>query len=67
LEIRLLKSALLGKIAFWLIVIGVVALITPQPAWPEWLARMLIAAGVALGLTTIGVSVWRRRGGKDSE
>jgi hypothetical protein len=63
----LLKTALLGKVSFWLIVIGVFALITPQPAWPEWLARMLISAGIALGLTTLGVSVWRARGKKDSE
>ena len=57
----LLKSALLGKVSFWLIVIGVFAMITPHPAWPEWLARMVLATGVALGITTIGVSLWRGR------
>ena len=63
----MLKSALLGKVSFWLIVIGVFALVTPQPAWPEWLARMVLSAGVALGLTTIGVALWRRKGNKDAE
>ena len=63
-DIVLLKSALLGKLAFWLIVIGGFALVTPNPAWPEWLARMLLATGVALGLTTIGVAFWNKRGGK---
>ena len=63
----MLKSALLGKVSFWLIVIGVFALVTPQPAWPEWLARMILSAGVALGLTTIGVAFWRRGGDKDRD
>ncbi len=57
----MLKSALLGKLAFWLIVIGTLALITPQPAWPEWLARMVLSTGIALGITTILVGVWRKR------
>jgi hypothetical protein len=55
-----LKFALLGKIAFWLTVIGALALLTPQPAWPEWLARMVLSAGIALGVTTLGVSLWRK-------
>ncbi|MGD8913185.1 MAG: hypothetical protein PVI97_11465 [Candidatus Thiodiazotropha sp.] len=58
-----MKSALLGKISFWLIVIGSLALLTPQPAWPEWLARMILSAGIALGLTTLGVMIWQKRGG----
>ncbi|MEW8585132.1 MAG: hypothetical protein AB2531_05155 [Candidatus Thiodiazotropha sp.] len=59
-----MKSALLGKIAFWLIVIGALALLTPQPAWPEWLVRMVLSAGIALGVTTLGLSLWQKRGGK---
>jgi Na+/proline symporter len=62
-----LKSALLGKISFWLIVIGSLALLTPQPAWPEWLARMILSAGIALGVTTLGVLLWRKRGGNGNE
>ncbi|MES9971581.1 MAG: hypothetical protein ABW092_16230 [Candidatus Thiodiazotropha sp.] len=58
-----MKSALLTKISFWLIVVGSVALLTPEPAWPEWLARMLLSAGVALGVTTIGVMLWRKHDG----
>lgn len=57
----MLKTALLGKLAFWLIVIGSFALITPQPAWPEWLARMVLSTGIALGLTTLLVSFWKKK------
>ncbi|MBV2126210.1 MAG: hypothetical protein ABW141_20920 [Candidatus Thiodiazotropha endolucinida] len=57
-----LKSALLGKVSFWLIVVGSAALLAPQPAWPEWLARMILSAGIALGATTLGVLLWQKRG-----
>jgi len=50
-----MRSALLLKISFWLIVIGLFALVTPQPAWPEWLARMAISTGLALAITTLVV------------
>ncbi len=63
----MVKFALLGKVAFWLIVIGAFALITPQPAWPEWLGRMVLATGIALGLTTFGVAFWNRKRHKDRE
>jgi hypothetical protein len=59
-----MKFALLGKVAFWLIVIGAFALIAPQPAWPEWLARMVLSIGIALGLTSMGVALWRKRRNK---
>jgi Na+/proline symporter len=62
-----LKSALLGKISFWLIVIGSLALLTPQPAWPEWLARMILSSGIALGVTTLGVLLWKKRSGNGNE
>jgi multisubunit Na+/H+ antiporter MnhC subunit len=64
-EISLVKTALLGKVAFWLIVIGLFALITPQPAWPEWLGRMVLSSGVALALTTLGITFWKRWRHKD--
>jgi hypothetical protein len=54
----LLKTALLGKLAFWLMLIGVLALMAPQPAWPEWLARMVLSTGIALGIVTLGVKFW---------
>ena len=57
-----MRWLLLSKISFWLIIIGTVALVTPNPAWPEWLARMVLATGVALGLTTLGVRLWSMRG-----
>ncbi len=49
----MIRDALLVKLSFWLIVIGAFALLTPQPAWPEWLARMILSTGVALGITTV--------------
>lgn len=57
----MLKAALLTKIAFWMTVLGIFALITPNPAWPEWLARMVLSTGIALGLVTIGLSLWKKR------
>ncbi len=59
----ILKAALLGKIAFWLVLIGVVALNTANPAWPEWLARMVFSTGIALGVTTLGVALRDKRRG----
>ena len=57
-----MRWLLLSKVSFWLIIIGTVALVTPNPAWPEWLARMVLATGIALGLTTMGVRFWKGRG-----
>ena len=57
-----MRWLLLGKVSIWLIIIGTVALVTPNPAWPEWLARMVLATGFALGLTTVGVRIWKGRG-----
>ncbi|HEC05626.1 hypothetical protein [Thiolapillus sp.] len=47
-----MRDAFLVKLSFWLIVIGAFALLTPQPAWPEWLARMILSTGIALAITT---------------
>ncbi len=63
----MLQSALLGKLAFWLIIIGTFALITPQPAWPEWLARMILSTGIALGVTTILVAFRKKRKQDDKQ
>lgn len=49
------KTALLLKVSFWLVVIGAFALFTPNPAWPEWLARMTLSTGIALAVTTLFV------------
>jgi|AMFO01.1.fsa_nt_gi hypothetical protein len=50
-----MKTSLLIKVSFWLVVIGAFALLTPNPAWPEWLARMTLSTGIALGITTLVV------------
>lgn len=56
-----MRNSLLIKIAFWLVVIGAFALVTPNPAWPEWLARMTLSTGIALGVTTLLVSWYKSR------
>lgn len=55
----MIRFALLIKVSFWLVVIGAFALLAPQPAWPEWLARMVLSTGIALGLTTLVVRFWQ--------
>ena len=45
-----MRPVLIFKVAFWLVVIGLAALLTPNPAWPEWLARMVLSTGIALGI-----------------
>lgn len=59
--IEIVKTALLIKVSFWLVVIGLFALITPNPAWPEWLARMVLSTGIALAITSLLVKWWRSR------
>ena len=56
-----MRDALLAKLSFWLIVIGAFALLTPQPAWPEWLARMILSTGIALAITTLIVKYRQSR------
>ncbi len=56
-----MQPALLLKIAFWLIVIGIAALVTPNPAWPVEAARFVLALGVALVVTALVLPFVRRR------
>ncbi len=56
-----MRTSLLIKIAFWLVVIGAFALVTPNPAWPEWLARMTLSTGIALAITTLLVAWYKNR------
>ncbi len=56
-----MRTSLLIKIAFWLVVIGAFALLTPDPAWPEWLARMTLSTGIALAITTLLVAWYKNR------
>ena len=57
-----MQPGLLFKIAFWLVVIGLAALLAPNPAWPEWLARYTLSLGVALGVTGLALPYIKRRG-----
>lgn len=63
-----MQPALLLKIAFWMIVIGIAALLTPNPAWPEIAARFVLALGVALGVTALVLPlIKKRKPGSNSE
>jgi len=55
------------KLSFWLVVIGIFALVTPQPAWPEWLARMTLSTGIALAITTVIVKYRERKKKEEDE
>ena len=55
-----MHSGLLFKVAFWLILIGILALIAPNPAWPEWLARMVLSTGIALVVTGLVMPYLKR-------
>ncbi len=61
-----MRGPILIKISFWLLLIGIVALFAPNPAWPEWLARMVLSTGIALALTTFGMTMFGRNK-KDSK
>ena len=65
--ILVMRLALLIKISFWLVVIGGIGLVTPNPAWPEWLSRMVLSTGIALAITTVGVQWWNNRRGKGKQ
>ncbi len=58
---NLMQTALLLKIAVWLVVIGTAALLAPNPAWPEWVSRMVLSTGIALGLTTYLIQLRSRK------
>lgn len=49
------------KAAFWLVIVGLAALLAPNPAWPEWVARMVLSLGVAILVTAIVVPLIRNR------
>ena len=55
-----MHTGLLLKVAFWLVIIGVAALLTPNPAWPEWLARFVLSLGIALGVAALALPLVKR-------
>jgi membrane protein implicated in regulation of membrane protease activity len=48
------------KVAFWLVIIGVAALLAPNPAWPEWLARFVLSLGIAVGVAALALPFVKR-------
>ncbi|MCU0935958.1 MAG: hypothetical protein MUF66_07770 [Gammaproteobacteria bacterium] len=48
-----MKTGMLLKLSFWLMVVGAVALVTPNPAWPAWAGWSAVIGGavvIPLGL-----------------
>ncbi|MEN8175310.1 MAG: hypothetical protein ABFS23_06085 [Pseudomonadota bacterium] len=56
-----MNIGLLLKIAFWMVIIGIAALITPNPAWPEWVARFVLSLGIAMGVTAFLLPLLKRK------
>ena len=56
-----MKTPLLLKIAFWMTVVGLAALLAPNPAWHPDTARFVMSLGIALGITTLLVPFIKRR------
>lgn len=57
-----MNRGVLFKAAFWLVLVGIAALVAPNPVWPEWLARMSISTGIGLvvaGLAAPAVKRWQ--------
>jgi hypothetical protein len=52
---------LLAKLSFWLMVIGIFALIAPNPAWPPLLAKIVLGAGLLLAVGALVVAGLRGR------
>jgi hypothetical protein len=48
-----------------MIVIGTAALLTPNPAWPEDIARFVLSLGIALAVTALLLPYLRKRRNKD--
>jgi hypothetical protein len=54
-----MHAALLLKIALWMTLIGAVAQLTPNPAWPSWLAQAVFWTGVGLTFVLLLRAAWR--------
>ncbi len=52
-----MRWMLLAKVAFWMIIIGVVALVTPNPAWPSWVGGTVLGIGILMAVVGAVVSV----------
>jgi hypothetical protein len=53
---------LLAKLSFWLIIIGIFALIAPHPAWPPLLAKVVLGAGLLVAAGALIAGVLKGRG-----
>lgn len=62
-----MHSGLILKIAFWMILIGLAALLAPNPAWPETVARFVLSLGIALGVTGLILPVLKRNRNKPDD
>jgi len=61
-----MSARLTIKIAFWMTIIGLAALLAPNPAWPPDVARFVLSLGIALGVTGL-LLPFLKRGSKHSQ
>jgi len=54
-----MHAILLLKIAFWMIIIGGLAQLTPNPAWPEWMSKGIMWTGGGIGLGYLLIKAWQ--------
>jgi len=54
-----MHGILLLKIAFWMIIIGALAQLTPNPAWPEWMSKGMMWTGGGIGLGYLLIKAWQ--------
>ncbi len=43
----------MNRIAVWLIIIGVVSLLVPNPAWPRFVGSGIVVAGIVFGVIAL--------------
>lgn len=56
-----MRALLIAKVSFWMIVIGVFALLAPNPAWDPLYAKLVLGGGIALGAGALLLGAWRSR------
>jgi hypothetical protein len=45
----MVKRVVMAKVSFWLVVIGALVLVLPNPAWPRWAGWAALVVGAILG------------------
>ena len=54
-----MRAALAWKVALWTTLIGALAQLAPNPAWPVWLAQTVFWSGVGLIFVLLLRTAWQ--------